>query len=127
MIAVAQGGAIYPLVELLETSSLTCCEAVAWALKNIACHEENALKICNVHGIQALVKTLNSQVAELEKEESQKPSNYWRLIESLVSALGALTTCNETKTLVGQLGLVRSAIQFIRDETPERYYSLSLL
>jgi hypothetical protein len=117
MIAVAEGGAIGPLVELLKSSSITCCEAAAWALKNIACHEENASWICEAGGIQGLVSLLNRHISETHLYTNALLLNTRRrLIEATVSALGALTYTEENKSLIGQLGAIGSMILFIIEE-----------
>jgi hypothetical protein len=125
MIAVAEGGAIDPLIHLLQSSSITCCEAAAWALKNIACHEENVNSICDGDGIQGLVSLLTHHVSSQTQEPpSPVPAQHWRLIEAIVSALGALTTTAENKYLIGHLGAVDSMVQLIKEDTSERYSCL---
>ena len=161
MIAVAEGGSIVPLIQLLESPSITCCEAAAWALKNIACHEDNVILICQAHGIQGLVSLLNKNLKHKQfnnnndddkyddefnqyfEQDNQKNyinennytnfvgkydnnenvednSNYWRLIEAIVSALGALICCKENKLLFGDLGAIGSLLQLIKKNTSDR-------
>lgn len=153
MIAVAEGGSIIPLIKLLESSSITCCEAAAWALKNIACHEDNVILICNANGIEGLVRLLNknlkqkydsfqknninesddiyennqnNKINEVNEDNednyltNQNNDNYWRLIEAIVSALGALTCSKENKLLIGDLGTIGSLLQLIKEDTSDR-------
>jgi hypothetical protein len=139
MIAVAEGGAIYPLIDLLQSSSISCCEAAAWALKNIACHEENVKCICDGHGIQGLVSLLTHHISSQDQQQQQQqqlqatealapvPAQHWRLIEAIVSALGALTTTAENKYLIGHLGAIDSMVQLINEDTSERYLPSFLL
>jgi hypothetical protein len=129
MIAVAEGGAIGPLITLLSTSfSITCCEAAAWAVKNIACHEENASLICEAGGIQGLVALLNRHISENNHTNALVLNSRRRLIEAIVSALGALTYTEENKYLIGHLGAIGSMIAFIVEEdSSDRYCAYTLI
>ena len=124
MIAVAEGGAIHPLILLLQSPSFSCCEAAAWALKNIACYEENVKCICDGNGIQGLVSLLSHHISSNLQEPVS--AQHWRLIEAIVSALGALTTTTENKYLIGHLGAIDSIVQLIKEDTAERYCLLFL-
>jgi hypothetical protein len=111
MCNIATEGAIVPLVRLLRSPRDGCREASAWALRNLACHEDNIPLIFKAGGAIDLVNLLESFGCQ---------ENEWRIEEAAASALGGLASCAGNKRVLGEVGAVERLIQLMRANTNSR-------